>query len=95
MREFGVRLALGATPRRVLMAVMRDGFILTAMGLGIGLVAAALVARTMRQMLFGIGPFDPITFGAMALVLFFSAALATYIPARRATKVDPMIVLRN
>ena len=95
LREFGVRLALGATPRRVLMAVMRDGFVLTAIGLGIGLLAAALVARTMRQMLFGIGPFDPVAFAAMALVLIASAALATYIPARRATKVDPMIVLRN
>jgi putative ABC transport system permease protein len=55
MREFGVRLALGATPRRVLLTVMRDGFTLAAIRLGVGLAAAALVARAMRQMLFGIG----------------------------------------
>ena len=95
MREFGVRLALGATPRRVLLTVMRDGFTLAAFGLGVGLVAAALVARTMRQMLFGIGPFDPVTFAGMAGLLLVSAALASFVPARRATKVDPMIVLRD
>jgi putative ABC transport system permease protein len=95
MREFGLRLALGATPRRVLLGVMRDGFTLAAIGLGVGLVAAALVARTMRQMLFGIGPFDPVTFIAMATVLLASAGLATFLPARRATRVDPMIVLRD
>jgi predicted permease len=95
MREFGLRLALGATPRRVLLTVMRDGFTLAAIGLGVGLVAAVLVARTMRQMLFGIGPFDPVTFIAMAAILFASAGLATFLPARRATKVDPMIVLRD
>ena len=95
MREFGLRLALGATPGRVLLTVMRDGFTLAAVGLGVGLVAAGLVARTMRQMLFGIGPFDPVTFAAMAAVLMASAGLATFLPARRATKVDPMIVLRD
>ena len=95
MREFGLRLALGATPRRVLVTVMRDGFRLAAIGLGVGLSAAVLVARAMRQMLFGIGPFDPVTFAAMACVLLVSAGLATFLPARRATKVDPMIVLRD
>jgi len=95
MREFGLRLALGATPRRVLLTVLRDGFTLAAIGLGLGLAAAALVARAMRQMLFGIGPFDPVTFAAMACVLLMSAGLATFLPARRATKVDPMIVLRD
>ena len=95
MREFGLRLALGATPRRVLVTVMRDGFRLAAIGLGVGLSAAVLVARAMRQMLFGIGPFDPVTFAAMACVLLVGAGLATFLPARRATKVDPMIVLRD
>ena len=95
MREFGVRLALGATPRQVLLRVMRDGFTLAAIGLSVGLGAAALVARAMRQMLFGIGPFDPVTFAAMGGVLLVSAGLATFLPARRATKVDPMIVLRD
>jgi putative ABC transport system permease protein len=95
MREFGVRLALGATPRRVLMTVMRDGFMLAGAGLLIGLGAAALAARTMRQMLFGIGPFDPVTFTIMAGLLLIIAALASFLPARRATKVDPMVILRN
>ena len=95
MREFGLRLALGATPRRVLLTVMRDGLTLAVIGLSVGLAAAALAARAMRQMLFGIGPFDPVTFIAMAGVLFASAGIATFLPARRATKVDPMIVLRD
>ena len=95
MREFGLRLALGATPRRVLLTVMRDGFTLAAIGLGVGVAAAVVVARAMRQLLFGIGPFDPVTFMAMAGVLFASAGIATFLPARRATKVDPMIVLRD
>jgi putative ABC transport system permease protein len=95
MREFGVRLALGATPRRVLLNVMRDGFMLAGAGLIIGLGAAALAARAMRQMLFGIGPFDPVSFTIMAGLLLIIAALASFLPARRATKVDPMVILRN
>jgi putative ABC transport system permease protein len=95
MREFGVRLALGATPRGVLLTVMRDGFTLAALGLGIGLAAAVVVARAMRGMLFAIGPFDPVTFAAMTGVLLVSAGLAAFLPARRATRVDPMIVLRD
>jgi ABC-type antimicrobial peptide transport system permease subunit len=95
MREFGVRLALGATPRRVLLTVMQEGFVLAGVGLAVGLAGAALVARAMRGMLFGVGPFDPVTFAAMAGVLLVSAALATFLPARRATQVDPMIVLRE
>ena len=95
MREFGLRLALGATPRRVLATVMRDGFTLAAIGLGVGLSGAVVVARAMRQMLFGIGPFDAVTFAAMGCVLLVSAGLATFLPARRATKVDPMIVLKD
>jgi putative ABC transport system permease protein len=94
-KEFGVRLALGATPAQVVMTVMRDGLVLAALGLGVGLAGALAAARAMRQMLFGISPFDPVTFGAMALGLLAVAALASLIPARRATKVDPMIVLRN
>ena len=95
MREFGVRLALGVTPRQVLVMVMRDGLTLAIIGLAVGLVAAALVARAMQQMLFGIGPFDPVTFAGMACVLLVSAALASFVPARRATKVDPVVVLRD
>lgn len=88
-KEFGVRLALGATPRGVLMTVMRDGLILAATGLAVGLAGALAAARAMRQMLFGISPFDPLTFGAMAAALLAVAALASFVPARRAMNVDP------
>lgn len=93
MKEFGVRLALGATPQSVMLSVMRDGLILAAAGLAAGLAAAVAAARAMRQMLFGITPFDPVTFGAMAAVLIATAALASFVPARRAMKTDPMITL--
>jgi len=93
LREFGVRLALGATPRGVLMTVMADGLILAAIGLAVGLAGALAAARAMRQMLFGISPVDPVTFGAMAAALLAVAALASFVPARRAMKVDPMVTL--
>jgi predicted permease len=92
-KEFGVRMALGATPGGVLRSVMRDGMMLAAIGLVVGLAAAIAAARAMRQMLFGISPFDPITFGAMAAALLAVAALASFVPARRAMKVDPMVSL--
>jgi predicted permease len=93
LKEFGVRLALGATPHRLLVSVMRDGLVLAAAGLIVGLAAAVAAARAMRQMLFGISPFDPVTFGAMAAALLAVAALASFVPARRAMKVDPMETL--
>ena len=92
-KEFGVRLALGATPRKVLVSVMRDGLVLAGIGLVVGLAGALAAARAMRQMLFGISPFDPLTFGAMAAALLAVAALASFVPARRAMKVDPMVTL--
>lgn len=95
LREFGVRLALGATPRRVLLTVMRDGLMLAAAGLVVGLAAAVAAARAMRQMLFGISPFDPLTFGVMACVLLAVAAVASFVPARRAMNVDPVVTLSS
>ena len=92
-KEFGVRMALGATPGGVLRSVMRDGMVLAAIGLAVGLAAAVAAARAMRQMLFGISPFDPVTFAAMAAALLAVAALASFVPARRAMKVDPMVSL--
>ena len=95
LREFGVRMALGASEGQVLRAVMGDAFTLVGIGLAIGLAASAFAARAMQTMLYGVGPFDPVAFSAMAAVLLVSAAIASYLPARRATKVDPMIVLRH
>jgi putative ABC transport system permease protein len=93
LKEFGVRLALGATPRRLLLTVMRDGLLLAAAGLIVGLAAAVAAVRALRQMLYGISPFDPVTFGAMAAALLVVTALASFVPARRAMKVDPMMTL--
>ena len=93
LKEFGVRLALGATPRRLLLTVIGDGLMLAAAGLILGLAAAAAAAGALRQMLFGISPFDPVTFVAMAAALLAVAVLATFVPARRAMKVDPTMTL--
>jgi len=93
-REIGIRVALGAQTRDVLKLVVRQGMSLTGVGVGIGLVIAIAATRLMASLLFGVGATDPITFVAIALLLAIVALLACYLPARRATKVDPMIALR-
>jgi len=93
--ELGVRLALGATPARVLGLVLGDGLRLTAVGIAIGGVLGDVVARAMSRLLFGIAAFDPVTFAGAVGVLFFVALLASVVPARRAAQVDPMRVLRS
>lgn len=93
-RELGVRIALGATPREVAGMVTRQGIALTVIGIAIGLALFALVARFIRSLLFGVAPSDPVTLIAVSLVLVAIAALASWLPARRAAKVDPMIALR-
>ncbi|HEV7475793.1 MAG TPA: FtsX-like permease family protein, partial [Pyrinomonadaceae bacterium] len=92
--EFGIRLALGAQPRNVLQLVLGQGMRVTLIGLAIGVVAALLVTRLIRSLLFEVSATDPITFIAVALILALAALAAAYIPARRATKVDPLIALR-
>ncbi|HYY99141.1 MAG TPA: ABC transporter permease, partial [Pyrinomonadaceae bacterium] len=93
-REIGVRVALGAQGRDVLGLVVRQGMLLAALGIALGLVGAAGVTRVMGSLLFGVGATDPLTFASIALLLAAAALLACYVPARRATKVDPMVALR-
>ncbi|HEY6250212.1 MAG TPA: FtsX-like permease family protein, partial [Candidatus Angelobacter sp.] len=93
-REIGVRIALGATAGNVLRLVLRQALTTAVIGVAIGLVGAALLTRTMRSLLFEVSPADPVTLGVMALLLLLVAALASYTPARRATRVDPIVALR-
>jgi predicted permease len=93
-RELGVRIALGAQPRAVAMMMTNQGLVLTAFGIGGGLVLFALVARFLRSFLFGVAVTDPVTIGAASLMLVAIAALASWLPARRASQVDPADSLR-
>jgi putative ABC transport system permease protein len=93
-REIGVRVALGAQTRDVMKMVMKQGMRLTLFGIGIGLIGGFALARLMKSLLFGVSANDPLTFAAVATLLALVAMLACYIPARRATKVDPVVALR-
>ena len=93
-REVGIRMALGAHPGDVQRLFLRHGLLLTATGLVLGLVAAAALMRVMSALLFGVSPFDPVTYGAVAVTLGLVAFVAVYLPARRATRVDPSVALR-
>jgi putative ABC transport system permease protein len=92
--EIGIRLALGAQPRRVLMLILRRGLLLTLIGIGFGLAGALALARVMSGLLFGVETTDPATFAAIVLLLMLVSLVACYIPALRATRIDPMIALR-
>lgn len=93
-REIGIRLALGATPRHVLRLLIGQGMKLTLIGVTIGIVGAVVVTRLMRNLLFGVAPTDLMIFGISTGVLIVVALLACLMPARRATKVDPLVALR-
>jgi predicted permease len=93
--EIGIRMALGAQRYNVLLFIVRDGMKLAAIGTAIGLAAAIVLSRVMSSVLFGIVPTDALTFAAVSVGALVVALLACYIPARRATKVDPLVALRN
>jgi putative ABC transport system permease protein len=93
--EIGIRMALGAQRQDVMKLVLRRGVLLVAFGIGLGVAGALALTRSLSSLLYGVKPTDPLTFIGVALVLISVALMASYIPARRATKVDPMTALRH
>jgi putative ABC transport system permease protein len=93
-REIGIRVALGAAPRQVLLPTLVDGLKLASTGVAIGAVAAVAAGRTLASFVYGVGTSDPLTLGAVSLLLLGVAAAASYLPSRRALKVDPVVALR-
>jgi ABC-type antimicrobial peptide transport system permease subunit len=94
-QEIGVRIALGASRGAVLRLVVGQGLLLAGIGVVIGLVLAASGMPLAKSLLYNVSPFDPATFGAVSTFLVMVALLASYVPARRATRVDPVIALRG
>ena len=93
-REVGIRLTLGAQQREVRGMFLRQGLVLTCIGVAIGLGAAAGLTRMMTSLLFEVSPVDPLTYLAVALVLMTATLLASYVPARRISRVDPAVAMR-
>jgi ABC-type antimicrobial peptide transport system permease subunit len=94
-REVGIRMAIGASGHQVQSMFVRRGLTLTAIGLVVGVVTAAAGMRLLSALLYGVGPFDPLTYGAVIVALASVALLATWLPARQATRVDPSVALRS
>ena len=95
LRDFGVRRALGATAGDVLWLVARSAILMIATGTVIGLALSAILARLLGTMLFGVRPLDPLTFVSVTIVLALTAAVSTLVPAWHATRIDPVIALRQ
>ena len=93
--EIGVRMAFGAQPMGIFRMVVGQGLKLSAIGVGIGLVTALLLTRAMTKLLIGVTPTDPVTFAGMVVVFFVIAAVACFLPARRAATVQPNVALRD
>jgi predicted permease len=93
-KEVGIRMALGATPRGIGILVLRHGLVIAAIGLGLGVAGAFVATRLMRSLLFGVGATDPMTYVAVSMFVAATALAASYIPARRAARLDPMRTLR-
>jgi len=93
-REIGVRMALGATAREILAMVLKQGALTGAIGISSGVLASLVVTRFIQSQLFEVSPMDPVTFVAVVVLLFLVALMACWIPARRATRIDPLVALR-
>ena len=93
-REIGIRLALGAQPAEVRQMFVRYGLSLCAMGITIGVVAASVLTRVMKSMLFGVAPMDPLTFATVPVTLLVATLAASYLPARRVSAIDPVRCMR-
>ncbi len=94
-RDIGVRLALGATSRRILRMVMQQGAAIVALGLVTGIVGSLALGSFLRKLLFGVTATDPVTYAIVSIVLVLVALLGTFVPARRAAAVDPVAALRG
>jgi ABC-type antimicrobial peptide transport system permease subunit len=94
-REFGIRIAIGAHPRALLWQVLREGGRITAIGIGIGLVLAVGAGQFLQGILYGVNSIEPVVLATAPLILLGASLLASYIPALRATKVDPTVALRS
>lgn len=93
-REMGLRVALGATPQNLLGLIVREGLVLAAAGVVLGICLAPLCLRAVRSLLFRVSTFDPMTFLGVAILLIAVAATASFLPARKAASADPMEALR-
>jgi ABC-type antimicrobial peptide transport system permease subunit len=94
-REIGLRMALGAKPGNVMSTVMRQGLVIVAVGVVAGAALAAAAASALQGLLYGITPFDPLAWGLAITAMIAAAALANFVPARRAMRIDPMTALRT
>jgi putative ABC transport system permease protein len=94
-REIGIRMALGAEQSAVLRMILREGALLASAGLGAGLIAALLLTQAIRTLLYGVSATDPLTLGAVCLLIAATALAASWVPARRAARVDPVHALRH
>ncbi len=94
-REFGIRMALGSTPRQLEALVVRNGIKTALLGLLVGMAGAAALASALRASLYGVAPLDPAVMAGVAALLLTVALIANYVPARRATRIDPMEALHN
>ena len=92
--EIGVRMALGVNPWKILVMVLRQAVVLVGAGVGMGLMAALAVTRLLSSLLVGVSSYDPITYVSVVALLVIVALVACYVPAHRATRVDPCIALR-